>query len=263
MPEERRPLLAANWKLNPVTRADAVELARGVTPAAGEQADLVEVALFPPFCWLVPVAGALDGTGIGLGAQDCYWERSGAFTGEVSAAMLSGWCGWVIVGHSERRGHFGETDDVVARKTTAALAAGLRVIVCVGEREDQLDAGQTERVVSDQLGAALEPVPAGDAGRLVIAYEPVWAIGTGRNADPAHAGGTMEVVHRRLVEALGADAARQVRVLYGGSVNAGNVASYVELDACQGCLVGGASLKVEEFSKMIDAVARVAGSRAR
>ena len=249
--------------MNPVSRAAAVDLARGVTPAARDRADLVDVAVFPPFCWLVPVAAALDGSGIGLGAQDCYWERSGAFTGEVSAAMLGGWCGWIITGHSERRTHFGETDEHVARKTAAALAAGLRVIVCVGEREEELDAGRTEEVVRGQLSAALEPLSAEVADRLVIAYEPVWAIGTGRNAEPAQAGATMAVVRARLEEAFGAEAAARVRVLYGGSVNAANVASYVELAPCAGCLVGGASLRVEEFSTMIDAVAEVAGSRAR
>ncbi|HEY4025377.1 MAG TPA: triose-phosphate isomerase [Candidatus Dormibacteraeota bacterium] len=257
-----RPLLAANWKMNPVTRADAVELARGVAPAALEQSELVEVVMFPPFCWLIPVGGALEGSGLGLGAQDCHWARSGAFTGEVSAAMLAGWCGWVIVGHSERRGYFGETDEQVARKAAAALEAGLRVIVCVGEREEQFEAGQTEQVVRGQLSAALAPLGGDTAGRLVVAYEPVWAIGTGRNADPTHAGATMAVIRERLREAFGQEAGA-VRVLYGGSVNAANVASYVALDDCQGCLVGGASLKVDEFSTMIDAVAAVAGSRAR
>jgi triosephosphate isomerase (TIM) len=264
MPDaERRPLLAANWKMNPVSAADAVELGRGVTPAAREHARLVEVALFPPFCWLPAVAGVLERTGVGLGGQDCHWERSGAYTGEVSAAMLAGWCGWVIVGHSERRTHFGETDAQVARKAAAALAAGLQVVVCVGEREDELDAGRTEQVVRGQLAAALEPLAAADAPRLVVAYEPVWAIGTGRNADPAHAGATMGVVRSGLEAAFGPEAADGVRVLYGGSVNAANVASYVELESCAGCLVGGASLKVEEFSRMIEAVAGVAGSRAR
>ena len=259
---DRRPLLAGNWKMNPVAGADAVQLARGVTPAARAHAGLVEVAVFPPFCWLPAVAGALEGKGVGLGAQDCHWERSGAFTGEISPAMLAGWCGWVIVGHSERRTHFGETDAQVARKAAAALRTGLRVVVCVGEREDELDAGRTEQVVRGQLSAALEPLTAVDAPRLVVAYEPVWAIGTGRNADPAHAGATMDVVRIGLEAALGREAAEGVRVLYGGSVNAANVASYVELESCAGCLVGGASLKVEEFSRMIEAVAGVAGSRA-
>jgi triosephosphate isomerase (TIM) len=257
----RKPLLAGNWKMNPVTRQDAVALARGVTPAAVEHAAQVEVALFPPFCWLSPVATAIDGTGVGLGGQDCYWERSGAFTGEVSAAMLAGWCGWVIVGHSERRALFGETDEQVARKAAAAVAAGLQVIVCIGEREHELDAGRTEQVCDRQLSAALEPLTAADADRLVIAYEPVWAIGTGRNADPEHAGATMALLRRRLDEAFGPEAAGQVRVLYGGSTNAANVASYVALETCDGCLVGGSSLKVEEFSTMIGAVASVEAPR--
>jgi len=256
-----RPLLAANWKMNPVVRADAVELARGVAPAAAEHEGAVEVAVFPPFCWLAPVAGALDGSGVGLGAQDCHWERSGAFTGEVSAAMLSGWCDWVIAGHSERRAMFGETDEQVGRKAAAALGAGLRVIACVGEREEEMDAGRTEEVVRRQLAAVTAAVPAAEAHRVVIAYEPVWAIGTGRSADPAQAGATMGFVRAGLAEAFGQEAASRVRVLYGGSVNAANVTSYVELASCAGCLVGGASLKVEEFSTMIEAVAGVADGR--
>jgi triosephosphate isomerase (TIM) len=251
----RKPLLAANWKMNPIERQAAVDLALGVAPAAAEHASRVDVAVFPPFCWLVPVAAAIDGTVLGLGAQDCYWERSGAFTGEVSAAMLAGWCGWVIVGHSERRGLFDETDEQVALKAAAAMEVGLSVIVAIGEREDQLDAGLTEQVCRLQLSAAMQTLRAADAGRLVIAYEPVWAIGTGRNADPAHAGATMGVVRRELNDAFGREAASEIRVLYGGSVNGSNVASYVELDTCDGCLVGGASLKAEEFSTMIGAVA--------
>jgi triosephosphate isomerase len=175
--------------------------------------------------------------------------------------MLAGVCGWVIVGHSERRGLFGETDEQVSRKAATAMAAGLRVVVCVGEREDELDAGRTEQVVGGQVAAALSGLRPADARRLVVAYEPVWAIGTGRSADPAHAGATMAVVRRGVAEAFGPEAAA-VRVLYGGSVNAANVTSYVELEGCAGCLVGGASLKVEEFSSMIGAVAVVAGSRA-
>jgi triosephosphate isomerase len=243
--------------MNPARLADAVELARGVMPAARDQVAALDVALFPPFPWLLSVGAELEGSGIGLGAQDCYWERSGAYTGEVSAAMLSGWCSWVIVGHSERRQHFGETDEDVARKAAAALSAGLRVIVCVGEREEHLVAGSTEDVVGQQLRAALAPIAAADAERLVVAYEPVWAIGTGRSAEPAHAAATMGLVRRVVEHALGQEARREVRLLYGGSVNAANVTSYVELPVCDGCLVGGASLKVAEFSSMIRSVAEI------
>jgi triosephosphate isomerase (TIM) len=249
-----RPLLAANWKLNPVTAAEAAALAAGVVEAAQTLAPQVEVALFPPYPWLPTVAQCLQGTGIGLGAQDCYWEASGAYTGEVSAAMLAGWCSHVIVGHSERRQHFGETDEDVRRKAAAALQADLQAIVCVGERAEQLDAGETEAVVEGQLRGALRDLDVrAVAPRLVIAYEPVWAIGTGRNADPGHAGATMDLV-RRVVRDHGAD----VRVLYGGSVKAGNVGAYVELAACDGCLVGGASLDAVEFSRMVEVVAEVA-----
>ena len=252
----RRLLLAGNWKMNPLSAAEAVELARGVTPAARQQAAVVDVAVFPPFPWLRPVWDCVHGTEVALGAQDCFWERAGAFTGEVSAAMLAGWCGWVIVGHSERRA-LGETDGDVARKAAAALEAGLSVIVCVGEHEAQFVAGETAQVVSGQVAAALQPLSESSTDRLVMAYEPIWAIGTGRNADPSLADGTMRLIRQGLEQAFG-DRAASVRVLYGGSVNAANVASYVELDSCDGCLVGGASLKAEEFSKMISVVAAVA-----
>jgi triosephosphate isomerase len=255
MARGRRPLLAANWKLNPVSQPAAVELAQAVIPAARQHANRVDVAVFPPYPWLLPVAAALEGSGIELGAQDCYWEPTGAFTGEVSAAMLAGLCDWVIVGHSERRALFGETDEVVARKAEAALAAGLRTIVAVGEREEQFLAGRTESVVSRQLATVLAVLAGADPARLVIAYEPVWAIGTGRNADPEHALTTMALVRRGLAATFAADAAAQVRVLYGGSVKAANVRSYVALEPCDGCLVGGASLQAEEFSAMIGAVA--------
>jgi triosephosphate isomerase len=248
--------LAANWKMNPPRLADAVELARALMPAARDQVAALDVALFPPFPWLLSVGAELEGSGIGLGAQDCYWEPSGAYTGAVSAAMLSGWCSWVIVGHSERRQHFGETDEDVARKAVAALSAGLRVIVCVGEREEHFVAGTTEDVVGEQLRAALAPIAATDAERLVVAYEPVWAIGTGRSAAPSHAAATMGLIKRIVEDALNREG-RQVRLLYGGSVNAANVTSYVELPVCDGCLVGGASLKVAEFSSMIVSVAEI------
>ncbi len=254
-----KALLAANWKMNPISAAEAADLVRGVTGAATEHGSRVEVALFPPFPWLLGVAELLEGSEIELGAQDCYWEEKGAFTGAVSAHMLAGWCHWVIVGHSERRAYFHETDDEVAKKAAAAVGVGLEVIVCVGERAEQYDAGQTEQVVTEQVRAALASLSADDSPRLVIAYEPVWAIGTGKNADPEHAYKTMRVIRRVVGEVIGEGAARRVRILYGGSVNAANVESYVELPNCDGCLVGGASLKADEFSKMIGTVAEVYG----
>ena len=180
-------------------------------------------------------------------------------TGEVSAAMLAGWCHWVIVGHSERREQFGETDALVARKAAAALEAGLEAIVCVGELGHQYEAGLTEKVVTEQVRGSLALCAADDSSRLVVAYEPVWAIGSGKNADPEHAYKTMRLIRSTVGEMIGAGAARRVRVLYGGSVNADNVEHYVELPLCDGCLVGGASLKAEVFSKMIEITAEVYG----
>ena len=262
MPEANvKALLAANWKMNPVDGGEAVDLVRGVLPAAQASADSVEVALFPPFPWLLGVAEVMEGSGIKLGAQDCFWEQSGAYTGEVSPAMLRGWCQWVIVGHSERRIYLGETDDMVSRKAAAALANDLSVIVCVGEHEDEYDAGRGDEIVTAQVKASLANCSADDSSRLVVAYEPVWAIGTGKSADPEHAYKTMRLIRRVIGELIGAGAARKVRVLYGGSVNAANVESYVELPLCDGCLVGGASLKADEFAQIVKVTAEVYGHR--
>jgi triosephosphate isomerase len=246
--------------MNPATASEAAELARGILESAGQQAGLVHSAVFPPFPWLGCVADEIKASPVGLGAQNCYWERAGAYTGEVSAAMLQGWCQWLIAGHSERRTLFGETDEMVSRKAGAGLAEGLQVIVCVGEPEDVFAAGSTAEYVSGQVRGSLQSWKAEDAGRLIVAYEPIWAIGTGRNADPEHAYKTMRLVRNVVEEMLGAEAAHTARVLYGGSVNADNVASYVELPLCDGCLVGGASLKADEFSTMIQIVAEVYGA---
>jgi triosephosphate isomerase len=252
-----KPLLAANWKMNPVDGGAALDLVKGLLPVATSLVDQVEIVLFPPFPWLLGVAEVLDQTGLKLGAQDCFWEISGAYTGEVSPAMLKGWCQWVIVGHSERRANLGETDDMVARKAAAALANELSVIMCVGELDEHYEAGTGDAVVTTQVKAGLASCSADDSSRLVIAYEPVWAIGSGKSADPEHAYKTMRLIRRVVGETIGAGAARKVRVLYGGSVNASNVESYVELPLCDGCLVGGASLKADEFSEIIKVTAEV------
>jgi triosephosphate isomerase len=256
-----KALLAANWKMNPVDGGEAVDIVRGVLPVAGASADAVEVVLCPPFPWLLGVAEVLEGSTVKLGAQDCFWELSGAYTGEVSPAMLRGWCQWVIVGHSERRIYLGETDDMVARKAAAALSCGLSTIVCVGELEDHYDAGKSDEIVTAQVKGSLALVSADDSSRLVIAYEPVWAIGSGKSADPEHAYKTMRLIRKVTGELIGAGAARKVRVLYGGSVNAANVESYVELPLCDGCLVGGASLKADEFTQIVKVTAEVYGQR--
>jgi triosephosphate isomerase len=261
MAAKERALLAANWKMNPTDGGAALELVRGVLPIATSNADAVEVALFPPFPWLLGVAELVDQSSVELGAQDCFWEMSGAYTGEVSPAMLKGWCQWVLVGHSERRAYLGETDEMVSKKAAAALASDLNVIVCVGELDEHYVAGTGDEVVSGQVKAGLASCSADDSSRLVIAYEPIWAIGTGKSADPEHAYKTMRLIRRTVGEMIGAGAARKVRVLYGGSVNSGNVESYVELPLCDGCLVGGASLNAEEFAEIVRVTGAVYGHR--
>ena len=255
------PLVAANWKMNPTNADDALDLARGVLSVARGHADRVEVAIFPPFPYLIGVSEVLDESGVKLGAQDCFWENSGAFTGEVSPAMLKGLCHWVIAGHSERRTHLGETDEMVAKKVAAALTCDLSVIMCVGETPDVYDSGKSGEYVTSQVKAGLASCSADDSARLVIAYEPIWAIGTGKNADPEHAYKTMRLIRRVVGEMIGAGAARKVRVLYGGSVNSKNVQTYVELPLCDGCLVGGASLDASEFTHIVKVTAEVYGHR--
>jgi triosephosphate isomerase len=255
------PLVAANWKMNPINVEDALDLARGVLSVARGHADRVESVIFPPFPWLLAVSEVIAESGVKLGAQDCFWEVSGAYTGEVSPAMLTGWCQWVIVGHSERRVHLGETDEMVAKKAAAALANDLSVIMCVGELSEHYDSGTSDQVVTAQVKSGLATLSADDSARLVIAYEPVWAIGSGKNADPEHAYKTMRLIRRVVGEMIGAGAARKVRVLYGGSVNSSNVQQYVELPLCDGCLVGGASLDASEFAHIVKVTAEVYDNR--
>ncbi|MDQ2923366.1 MAG: triose-phosphate isomerase [Candidatus Dormibacteraeota bacterium] len=255
------PLVAANWKMNPNTADDALDIVRGVLSVARGHADRVEVAIFPPFPWLLPVYEVLAESGVKLGAQDCFWLPSGAYTGEVSPAMLKGWCEWVIVGHSERRIYLAETDEMVAKKAAAALASELNVILCVGELTEHYDAGTSDAVVAAQVKAGLADCSADDSARLVIAYEPVWAIGSGKSADPEHAYKTMRLIRRVVGELIGAGAARKVRIIYGGSVNSSNVQSYVELPLCDGCLVGGASLDAAEFAHIVKITSEVYGHR--
>ena len=261
MAAAEKALIAANWKMNPTDGGAALELVNAILPVASANVDQVEVALFPPFPWLLGVAEVLGESGVKLGAQDCFWEMSGAYTGEVSPKMLEGWCQWVLVGHSERRAYLDETDEMVAKKVAAALSCDLSVIMCVGELDEHYAAGTGSEVVTGQVKAGLANCSADDSARLVIAYEPVWAIGTGKSADPEHAYKTMRLIRRVVGEVIGAGAARKVRVLYGGSVNAANVQSYVELPLCDGCLIGGASLKADEFSEIVRVTGAVYGHR--
>jgi triosephosphate isomerase len=246
-----RPMVAGNWKMN-TTVAEGTALA-GAVVAAVAGASGVDIAVLPPFTHLWPVRSVLAGSGVLLGAQDVFWEDSGAFTGEISPSMLEGLCDLALVGHSERRHLFGERDDAVARKFGAALAHGLRVILAAGETGDERDAGQTFAVVERQLDAVfstLDLPPPGDD--FVIAYEPVWAIGTGRTASPDQA---QEVIAHIKAHLCPRFLQAPPRVLYGGSVTATNAASLFAERDIDGALVGGASLRAEEFAAIVAAAA--------
>ncbi len=256
----RTPLVAGNWKMN-LTNPEAMRFARSLV---GEplSALAVEVVLLPPFTALAEVALVLSGSRISLGGQDLHWERAGAFTGEISAAMLrSVSCEYVLVGHSERRRHFGESPDVVARKTSAALDGGLVPVVCVGESREEREAGRTESVLEAQVSPVLERILGVPGDRLVFAYEPVWAIGTGVNATPAQAQEAHAWLRARLRRALGA-AVEAVRLLYGGSVTPENGGALLGQPEVDGVLVGGASLDAPSFAAIVRAAA-VPGSSPR
>ncbi len=245
-----RPFLAGNWKMH-TDRDGARQLADAVAASVGGNVD-ADVAFFPPFPFLAEVAPIAERAGFILGAQDLHHEIEGAFTGEVSGPMLrSVGCTAVLVGHSERRHIFGETDEVVARKTRAALDAGLRPIVCVGETREEREAGATEATVLRQIRAALDPLEDTEIAQVTVAYEPVWAIGTGLTATPDQADEVHATLRRWLDERFGAERAGACRILYGGSVKPGNVAELMSRDGIQGTLVGGASLDADSFAELV------------
>ena len=237
------PLVAGNWKMN-TTLAEAVDLASAMRdPLDAIQG--VEKVICPPFISLKAVKDVLDGSSSRVGAQNMHYEERGAFTGEVSPRMVADLCQYVIVGHSERRQRFWETDEVVNRKVRAALAVGLRPILCVGEGLEEREEGLAESVVTAQLHGALSRVSSVDA--LAVAYEPIWAIGTGVAATGEAAETIMGAIRRALAEAYGDAAAQQVPLLYGGSVTPDNVAEFASQPNVNGALVGGASLNAESF----------------
>ena len=218
------------------------------------ETDAVEVVVCPPFTALSSVGELLQGSWIGLGAQDMFWEPQGAFTGEISPVMLrDAGCRYVIIGHSERRAHFGETDQSVQRKLAAALAHRLIPIVCIGETLIEREANQTFAVLTRQLEGGLKGVSAGDAARLVLAYEPVWAIGTGRNATPQQAQEAHDAIRQWLTARYGNQISESIRIQYGGSVTAANAAGLLQESDVDGALVGGASLKAEAFTAIVNA----------
>jgi len=255
----RRPILAGNWKMN-MTIAQATDFVRTIRRGLNEIKG-VERVLCPPFTALAAVKELLQATDIGLGAQNMHWEEKGAYTGEVSPLMLKELCRYVILGHSERRAYFGETDQGINRKIRAALAHDLIPIVCVGETEAQYDAGQTEAVVSGQVRDCLVGLSAAQVAGLVIAYEPVWAIGTGKAATAAGAGAVIGLTIRGTIARLYDEATAQaVRVQYGGSVTPANIAEFMAHPDIDGALVGGASLK-PDFVELVRIAAQTKGGQ--
>jgi len=246
---KRFPLIAGNWKMHK-TLAEATALAQEVrekmaTPPAAE------VVLAPPFTALAAVAQVLAGSQIKLAAQDTFWEKQGAFTGEISPLMLADvGCQYVIIGHSERRQYFGETNDTVNRKIKAALSVGLNPIVCIGETLEEREAGQTLTRVVKQLEEGLAGLAADQIARLVVAYEPIWAIGTGRTATPEQAQEVHAFIRQQLRDRFGDEVAKNRRLLYGGSVTPENISELIREPDIDGALVGGASLKAETFLRI-------------
>ncbi len=243
----RRKMIAGNWKMN-LNRAESEALAGGVAAGCGKLADSVDLVVFPPSPYLDAVRIKLQGSQVGLGAQNVYHESNGAFTGEISVAMLQDLsCKYVILGHSERRHILGETDPQVQAKTLAALAGGLIPIVCVGELLAERESSLTMEVIERQFDGSLGQLTAEQLAKVIIAYEPVWAIGTGKVATPVQA----EEVHRGLRKIVAhrynSTVSQQVRILYGGSVKASNAGELLSQENIDGALVGGASLKAEEF----------------
>ena len=246
----RIPLIAGNWKMYK-TVAEATDLVQGLLRGLGDTAGR-EVLICPPFTALAAVGPLVDGTPVRLGAQNMHYEAQGAFTGEVAPPMLTELgCRYVIVGHSERRQIFGESDELIGRKLRAALSHGLRPILCVGETKPQRDSGNAEGVTLGQVRACLAGVTAAQMREVVVAYEPVWAIGTGDTATPADAQAMHAAIRGALTELFGAETASGVRIQYGGSVKPDNVDELMAQADIDGALVGGASLKADSFLRIV------------
>ena len=253
MADDRRPLISGNWKMHH-NHFEAIQTVQKLSyNLTKEDTDAVDVSVHPPFTDLRSVQTVIeaDKMPIGLGAQNVHWESEGAFTGEISPGMLAKLSvSYVIVGHSERRAMFGDTDEVVNRKAKAVLAAEMRPVVCVGESLEQREAGEALDVVAGQLAGSLAGISIEDPEAIVVAYEPVWAIGTGRSATPDDAAEVTDAIRADLVERWG-EAGEGVRILYGGSVNQGNIAGFMAKRTIDGALVGGASLDPDKFAGVI------------
>ena len=250
----RKPFVAGNWKMNTDSRS-SVELAKGVVDGSTELVGRdVDVAVCPPFVYLQAVARAVSSSSVAVGAQDVYYEAKGAFTGEISASMLKDTgCTYALCGHSERRHVIGETDELINKKVTAAIGGGLLPILCVGELQSEREAGQTEEVVTRHIKKGLAGLSAEKVSAVTVAYEPVWAIGTGLTATPEQAQEVHELIRGFLAEIYDGQLADEIRILYGGSVKADNAADLMGRADIDGVLVGGASLKVDDFVAIIEA----------
>lgn len=249
----RVPLTAGNWKMN-TTLSEAIALVKAMRTKL-DRINNVDKVLCPPFISLAAVAELIKGSSIKLGAQNLHFAERGAHTGEISPLMLAELCEFVIIGHSERRHYFKETGEIVNQKIQAALKAGLKPILCIGERLEENEAGRTEEVVTEQLQSSLAGI--NQVNGLVVAYEPVWAIGTGRAATGREANETIGLIRRYINRLYDKEAARNTRLLYGGSVTAANIAEFVQQPEIDGSLVGGASLEVDEFLSIVKQTAEI------
>jgi triosephosphate isomerase len=252
----RTPIVAANWKMHTTVRT-AAELCQALRESIDEMRG-VEKVVCPPFVFLALAREALAGSSIKVGAQNVFWEEKGAFTGEVSPPMLGDLCEYVIVGHSERRKYFGETDETVNRRLKAALTHGLRPIFCIGETGDERQAGRTEEVLLRQVRGGLADI--GISSGFVVAYEPVWAIGTGVPATGEMANEAIALIRRELASLYGGELAEAARIQYGGSVDGANIAEFMAQPDIDGALVGGASLKADVFTAIVAEAARLKGT---
>lgn len=248
----RKPFIAGNWKMNK-TVTEATELATGLKDALAGVTS-VDLAVCPTATALSAVSSILTDSNIGVGAQNMYWEKNGAYTGEISPQMVRELADYIIIGHSERRQYFGETDQTVNKKLKAALAEGLSPIVCVGESLEQNEAGKTVSFVGGQIAGAFEGLSTEEAVKVTLAYEPIWAIGTGRTANPEDANRIIrEAIRDVLVELYDDATAEAIRVQYGGSVKPNNMAAFIVMPEIDGALVGGASLKADSFAGIVEA----------
>ncbi len=251
MNKQRTPIIAGNWKMNK-TSVEARDLASKLIPLVSGVKDR-EIVLGPTFTALTTVAAAIKGTNISLAAQNMHWEDKGAFTGEISAEMLLDLgCKYVIIGHSERRQFFGETDDTVNKKVKQALKKGLLPIMCVGETLAEREAGKLNEIINRQVKGGLKDISAGDMVKVVIAYEPVWAIGTGKTATPEQANEVHALIRQMVKSLYNAEIAEGLRIQYGGSVTPENVSSLMAKPDIDGALVGGASLKPDSFAALVN-----------